>query len=124
MAYSNEDEYRNFTEPFDLIILNEKISWVPGSSTLVFDPTSEKAKSINKSLHDFIVNWADYGWELAVTPVGPFLTATESDPYTFVWAANALYGDSEIQVEGVAPTMEEMGLGGESYDPNSAPRIY
>lgn len=124
MAFNEDDEYRNFTEPFDLIILGETLSWVPGSITLVYDPTSEKAGAISRSIDDFIARWANYGYELAVTPVGPFLIADITDPYTFVWAANSLYGDTGIEVEGVAPTMKEMGLSGEEYDPNTNPRIY
>lgn len=124
MAFDNEDEYRNFTEPFDLIISDETISWVPGSLTLVVDPLSEKAQAISRSIEDFIAKSADYGYELAVTPVGPFLVASVTDPYTFVWAANSLYGDTEIKVEGLAPTMKEMGFDDEEYDPNSNPRIY
>ncbi len=124
MAFTNDDAYRDFAEPFDLIISGERISWVPGQMTLVVDPTSEKARAIKASLADFANKWCNYEYEIAVTPVGPFLVNEITDPYTFVWAANSLYGDTGIEVEGEAPTMEEMGLGGKDYDKNKSPRIY
>jgi hypothetical protein len=124
MAFTNDNEYRDFTEPFDLIISGEKISWVPGQMTLIVDPTSEKAIAIKDSLADFANKWCNYEYEIAVTPVGPFLVNEITDPYTFVWAANALYGDMKIAVEGEAPTMEELGLDGKDYNKNTSPRIY
>lgn len=115
--------YREFTQPFDLIITGEKISWVPGSLDLVYDPLSEKARAIEQSLDDYAYRWSD-GLYISVTPVGPQLTSRITDPYTFVWAANALYGDTGIEVQGDAPTLQEMGLGGGDYDKNKNPRIY
>jgi hypothetical protein len=124
MAFTNDDAYRDFTKSFNLTILGEKISWVPGQLDLIFDPTSDKAAAIADSLEDFANKWCNYEYEIAVTPVGPFLVNDITDPYTFVWAANALYGDTGIEVVGEAPTMEEMGLGGKDYDKNKSPRIY
>jgi len=124
MAFTNDNEYRDFTESFSLTIQGETISWVPGEMDLVVDPTNEKARAIKYSLEEFVNAWCDHGYEVAVTPVGPFLVNDITDPYTFVWAANALYGDTEIGVEGEAPTMEELGLDGKDYNKNTAPRIY
>ena len=124
MAFSNEDANRKFTESFSLIILGEEISWVPGQMTLIVDPTSEKAIAIKDSLADFADTWCNYEYEIAATPVGPYLVNEITNPYTFVWAAFSKYDPSKIEVRGKAPTMADLGLSGRPYDKKKNPRIY
>lgn len=107
--YTNDDGYREFTEPFSLYILDEKITWLPRGE-LMTDLGNEKARNIALSIENWIYVAADHGEEIAVTPVGPFLVADLSDPYAVVWAASTLYDENEVRIEGEAPTMKEMGL--------------
>lgn len=115
---------RKFKEPFDLIILGEKISWLPDAATLVFDPTSEKAKSIYDSLEKFIENTSAGGFWISTTPTGPHVMADLKDPYTFVWAANSIFNPAKIISSGKAPTMREMGLSVGEFDKKKNRRIY
>jgi hypothetical protein len=124
MAFTDEEANGKFTQPFSLEILGEKISWVPGQLTLVVDPTNEKARAICHSLEDFANNSCNYEYEIAVTPVGPFLVNEISNPYTFVWAAYSKYDYTKIVVEGKAPTLKDVGLDGRDYDKKTNPRIY
>jgi hypothetical protein len=109
VEYTNKDPYREFTEPFSIYVLDEKITWLP-MGELMTDLGNEKARSIALSIEDWIHLAADYGEEIAVTPTGPFLLADLSDPYAVVWAVSTLYDEGEFRIEGEAPTMKEMGL--------------
>jgi len=124
MAFSNEDANRKFTESFSLVILGEEISWVPGAIDLVVDPLNERAREIKYALEEFVNVFCGYGYEVAATPVGPYLVNEITNPYTFVWAAFSKYDPSKIEVRGKAPTMADLGLSGRPFDKKKNPRIY
>jgi hypothetical protein len=123
LGFTNEEANKKYTEPFDLVINGEKISWVPGALTLVVDPLNEKALEIEASLERFANEFCNYEYEIAATPVGPYLVNDITNPYTFVWAAFSKFPFSPIIVNGRAPTMADMGLGG-TFGKRGNKRIY
>ncbi|NBW15479.1 MAG: hypothetical protein EBR82_46580, partial [Caulobacteraceae bacterium] len=93
---------------FNIYVLGEKLVWVPDG---YFITHTEDADAISKDIENYIYSMAN-GPDWAVTPTGPFLSASLEDPYAVVAAAYGLYDEpGEVKIEGNAPTMRSMGLG-------------
>lgn len=115
---------KEYTEPIDITIDGNVVTWVPGES-LLRATKGENAEQIVTTVSDFILNLSPLGKSIEVTPEGPFLPATAANIYTVVWAIDAIYGDdSEISYGSDAPTLADLGLDEDSdFDKYGKPLV-
>ena len=106
---------KKYTKPVSITVDEQSYDWTPRDGLLA-DKDDFTANANQQVMDLFMMDLVDaYGEKFPAAPEGPFLPTTTQDLYTTVYLLNTLFADSEIDIDGDAPTMRDMGLAGPRF---------
>lgn len=101
-----------YKDPVTFTVDGTMYEWEPEGGLLA-DKDDFEANATEQAIRLFLEDLAsEYGEKFPAAPEGPYLPTTTKSLSTTVYMLNVIFPKAKIKVDGEAPTMFSMGLGG------------